>query len=272
LAWPYSHAAAVVDAWQAWAPTAPNDLYASLLLTAGGEVERPPAVDMFGSMLGTERDAGGLLDELVARAGADPQKEVRNYMSRQQTMQFWPALDPANRADQDGQQPRPQHEYPMFKSEFFRRALPTEAVLALLTRFAEKRVPGESRELDFPPWGGAYNRMREDATAFVHRRELFSLKHTAVVDAESSGAAKLAARRWLTESWQTVRPWGTGRVFPNFPDPDLEEWKDAYYGTNYRRLTRVKGTYDPDNFFRFHQSVQTNATASKDCKSGEKAE
>src|SRR5262245_35238277 len=42
LTWPYSRAASVVDAWQTWAPVAPDELYASLLLTADGEVERPP--------------------------------------------------------------------------------------------------------------------------------------------------------------------------------------------------------------------------------------
>src|SRR5262249_12575530 len=42
LAWSYSRAADVIDAWQAWAPSAPDEVYASLLLTADGEVERPP--------------------------------------------------------------------------------------------------------------------------------------------------------------------------------------------------------------------------------------
>jgi Berberine and berberine like len=146
----------------------------------------------------------------------------------------------------------------MFKSEFFRRPLPTEAIAALVASLAEERVPGQSRELDFTPWGGAYNRIREDATAFVHRRELFSLKHTAIVDSDSSTGAQDAARRWLTKSWRMVRPWGTGRVFPNFPDPDLEDWRRAYYGTNYRRLQLVKGTYDPGNAFRFHQSIPSS--------------
>jgi hypothetical protein len=77
------------------------------------------------------------------------------------------------------------------------------------------------------------------------------------VDAGSSKAAKDAARRWLTKSWGTVRPWGSGRVFPNFPDPDLEDWGYAYYGTNYERLLRVKGSYDQGNSFRFHQSLPT---------------
>src|SRR5262249_34951806 len=153
---------------------------------------------------------------------------------------YWAALGVTDRADHADAQPS-EREYPMFKSEFFRRPLPTEAVAPLLATLADDRVPGQSRELDLTPWAGAYSPIREDSTAFVHRRELFSLKHTAIVDADSSKAAKDTARRWLTKSWRTVGPWGSGRVFPNFPDPDLEAWREAYYGTNYERLVRVKG-------------------------------
>src|SRR5262245_24236311 len=254
LIWPYSRAAAVIDAWQAWAPAAPDEFYASLLLTAGPEVADRPRLDLFGSMLGGVGDAAELIDELVARAGADPRTDVCEHMSPQETTRYWAALGATDRADHEEQQPL-QREYPMLKSEFFRQPLPAEAVAALLAILAEGRVPGQSRELDFTPWGGAYNRIREDATAFVHRRELFSLKHTAVVDSDSPRAAKDAAHRWLTKSWKTAGPWGTGRVFPNFPDPDLEAWGQAYYGRNYERLVRVKGTYDPGNFFSFHQSL-----------------
>ncbi|HKD32433.1 MAG TPA: FAD-binding oxidoreductase [Gaiellaceae bacterium] len=258
LAWPYARAAAVIDAWQALAPTAPDELYASLLLTAGGEVEEQPRLDLFGSLLGSEREAADLLSAFAIRAGVDPTTDFRKHMSPQETTVYWAALGAANGADRDEQQLMSQHEYPMFKSEFFSRPLPAEAVAALLARLAQERVPGQSRELDFTPWGGAYNRHREDATAFVHRRELFSLKHTALVDSDSPKAAKDEAQRWLTKSWMTVRPWGTGRVFPNFPDSDLRDWRRAYYGRNYERLVRVKGTYDPRNFFRFHQSLPSN--------------
>ena len=48
---------------------------------------------------------------------------------------------------------------------------------------------------------------------------------------------------------------GHGRVFPNFPDPDLEDWAHAYYGKNRDRLLDVRARYDPGNLFRFHQSL-----------------
>jgi hypothetical protein len=53
-----------------------------------------------------------------------------------------------------------------------------------------------------------------------------------------------------------VHPWGSGGVYPNFPDPDLAGWEHAYHGDNYDRLARVKASYDPDDFFSFPQSVR----------------
>jgi FAD/FMN-containing dehydrogenase len=247
-------------AWQRWAPTAPDELYASLLLKAEGELERPPVVDLFGSMLGSDHDTAQLLGDLVGSAAADPTSEFREHMSARETTRFWEAPGATDGAEEGEQQG---DESLFLKSEFFRRPLPPEAVAALLAKLTERRLPGQSRELDFTPWGGAYNRTREDATAFVHRRELFSLKQTAIVDSDSPKAAKDAAQRWLRQSWETVRPWGSGRVFPNFPDPDLEDWGHAYYGRNYERLMRIKGTYDPDDVFRFRQSLSSRIQSTR---------
>jgi FAD/FMN-containing dehydrogenase len=250
LTWAYGDAAAVIEAWQAWGPDAPDELYASLLVKADAELQRPPEVHLFGSMLGSEQDAAELLDQLDA--GADPMSDFRKHMSFAETARFWATLGVADGAEQDEQQ----EDASLFlKSEFFRQPLPPEAVTALLANFTEERLAGQSRELDFTPWGGAYNRTREDATAFVHRQELFSLKHAASIDAAASESGRDAARQWLMQSWLSVRPWGSGRVFPNFPDPDLDDWGHAYYGTNYERLLRIKRTYDPDSVFRFHQSL-----------------
>src|SRR6266496_1763871 len=132
---------------------------------------------------------------------------------------------------------------------------PTEGIAALVAGFQRGRVAGQSRELDFTPWGGAYNRVPADATAFAHRDERFLLKQAVVVDPDAPATEREAARRWLARSWDQVHPWGSGGVYPNFPDPDLEDWAHAYYGSNLERLRRVKRRYDPGSFFRFPQSI-----------------
>jgi FAD/FMN-containing dehydrogenase len=89
-----------------------------------------------------------------------------------------------------------------------------------------------------------------DATAFVHRGESFLVQHLVQVGANAAPAEHGAARDWLVRSWALVHPWGSGGVYPNFPDPDLRDWARAYHGPNHDRLRRVKARYDPDNFFR----------------------
>jgi FAD/FMN-containing dehydrogenase len=248
LVWPYADAAAVVEAWQAWAPAAPDELAASLLVKVGGDVDRAPVVNVFGAMLGSESAVTPLLDELVGRAGRDPASAVRTHTAYRETKRYLVELgDELAEAASPGEPPEEGH--PFSKSEFFRRPLPAEAVAALLEHLPEGRPAGQGRELDFTPWGGAYNRVRPDATAFVHRNELFLLKQAVVVDPAASPAELEAARRWLARSWAAVHPWGSGGVYPNFPDPDLEDEAAAYHGANRERLTRVKARYDPDGFF-----------------------
>jgi hypothetical protein len=106
------------------------------------------------------------------------------------------------------------------------------------------------------PWGGAYNRVPSDATAFVHRDELFLLKHSVVVDPSASAGAKEAAHRQVDASWASVHAWGSGRMFQNFADPELDALADAYVGSNLDRLLQIKARYDPSDFFSARSSPQ----------------
>jgi FAD/FMN-containing dehydrogenase len=265
LAWPPAHAAAVIQAWQAWAPTGPDELDATLRLTAAGDGERPPRVDLIGTVLGGEADAAQLLDDLVARVGADPASTARRYLPYRAAKRYLDELgslyDQRGRAAWD--QPPPQGHL-FTKSEFFRRPLPGETSTALVEHLARGLPGGHPREVSFTPWGGAYNRVPADATAFPHRDALFVVQHLVTVSPDAATTERDAARGWLGRSWALVHPWGSGGVYPNFPDPDLPDWARAYYGSNYDRLLRVKASYDPDNFFRFHQSLPTHAARGSD--------
>ncbi len=152
LAWTRSYAGAVIDAWQEWAPVGPDELAASLKVTASGAIEQEPSVDVYGALLGTESDATALADELVVRVRSDPTSASREQMSFPETRRFWAELGGAEGVA--GEAPRPQQPYLFSKSEFFRRRLPTGAIGSLVKTFSLGRPPGESRELDFMPWGG----------------------------------------------------------------------------------------------------------------------
>src|ERR687892_1066845 len=89
LTWPFSEAAAVIDAWQSWAPMAPEELAASLVIGASAQVDEPPSVEVFGVMLGTEADSAELIEQLVARARSDPDEVFHKRMSFQETTRYW---------------------------------------------------------------------------------------------------------------------------------------------------------------------------------------
>ena len=240
LKWPYERASALIAAWQAWSPTGPDGIAASLLVTVSGGAGADPVVHLFGSMIGSETETAALLDEFVSVAGAHPASSERAHMCYGSLKNYLAERGPGDQ-EEDGR--------PYMKSEFFREPLPTGAVEALVDLFVRGRRPGEARKLDFMPWGGAYNRVPANATAFPHREELFLLEHSVVVPAGFDAAATNAARVWLSDSWELVHPSGSGGVYANFPDTDLRDEHRAYWAGNLERVRRVKAKYDPEGFF-----------------------
>lgn len=242
LRWPSSAAAPVLDAWQDWAPDAPAGVAASLLVTAPAEPDQAVAVRLFGAVLGPEADARRQLDVFAERLGAEPTATALKELPYRDTKRHL-AEDPAASV----LKPEPAHL--LAKSEFFRRPLPADSIAALVEHLAADRLAGCARELDFSPWGGAYNRIAADATAFAHRAERFLLKHEVAVAPQRAQQAMPAAREWLTRSWALAHPSGTGGAYANFPDPDLSPWDPAYHGANRDRLRHIKASYDPDGLF-----------------------
>ena len=254
LAWEFDRAVDVIEAWQTWAPSAPDELAASLKLIATGEADRPPTVNVYGVLqVGDTGDTGGsyVIDDLTHRVGAEPAWRWAEVLPFARTRQLWAQLPPPGTTFHDLGTLAESRPWLVARSEFFRRTLPTATVAALLEVLTEDRVAGEDRELDFMPWGGAYNRVAADLTAFVHRDQMFQLKHSATVHPDAPARAKDAAHAFVRRSWETVHPWGSGGVFPAFPDRDLPEPAEAYHGSNLPRLRTIKARYDPTNVFPF---------------------
>jgi FAD/FMN-containing dehydrogenase len=242
LRWPETAIEAILEAWQEWAPDADDGIAASLLVTAPADPGRPIDLKVFGAIVGAESGARITLDALVARAGIEPASVTFEQLPYRQTKRYLAEAD-------EGPSAKPDPGLLFAKSEFFAGPLPMRSIAALAEHIRAARVPGQARELDFTPWGGAYNRVRPDATAFPHRAARMLLKHEVVIEVGGADAATAAGRDWLAQSWALAHPAGTGGAYTNFPDADLGAWDPAYHGANRDRLLRVKARYDPHNMW-----------------------
>ncbi|HYK86824.1 MAG TPA: BBE domain-containing protein, partial [Ktedonobacteraceae bacterium] len=138
-----------------------------------------------------------------------------------------------------------------------KNALSRQAIEALINAIAHNQasttIGGGMILLD--ACGGAINRVSADATAFVHRDQLFSAQYIANWHSGDPTSVIRANDSWLADTWQSMRPYASGSAYQNYIDPDLPDWPDAYYGTNLSRLQRIKTIYDPGNLFHFDQSI-----------------
>ncbi|WP_405679947.1 FAD-binding oxidoreductase [Streptomyces sp. NBC_00868] len=106
--------------------------------------------------------------------------------------------------------------------------------------------------------GGEINQVPPNATAFVHRDDLFVFAaETSWADYDLPSVAK-ANLRWVQQFYDDIFPGkAPEQAYQNFPDPTLKNWREAYYGTNYPRLVDVKRKYDPTGFFDYQQAIGT---------------
>jgi hypothetical protein len=116
-------------------------------------------------------------------------------------------------------------------------------------RFVADRIPGTARELEFIAWGGALGRPAPDETAFAHRRARFILKHTGYTIRRTTDAVRQETQRWVDRSRALAHPWGSGLIYPNYPEPGRSPLDPAYHGPNLSRLRHVVSRYDPEGVF-----------------------
>ena len=261
LDWAWDRAAGVVDAWQRWAPGAPDELWSNCLLLASAGTEASPLIRVNGVYVGEITSLQPLLYQLTKQIGADPSSRYIAPAGVLDTM-----LIEANCAGLSvaachlpSQNPAGQLTRETFgaKSDYFDTLMPASAIEKLLSAIAERQGSSElgAGFITLDASGGAINRVDPAATAFVHRNALFSAQYYATWAAGDSAAVVAANHGWLTDTWQAMRPYVSGSAYQNYIDPDLAGWQIAYYGSNWPRLQRIKAAYDPSDVFHFAQSI-----------------
>jgi FAD/FMN-containing dehydrogenase len=244
--WDITHARSLIAIWQEWAPSAPADVSVELVLLSPDHPGDPQEVLLIGA---------GDVTDFLTRAPAPRIAEAVHLSPAKAALLH---ATPYSAVAHDPVSIQLTHTRPGMstaKTAFFTQPLPDSAIEALAGHFTAAREPGEMREVSFTPWGGAYAKVPPHATAFVHRDAGYLVKHTVLVGPNGAVRRGGEALEWLTRSWAITGPWGNGHVYPNFPDPAIADWQAAYYGANAERLRAVKAAYDPDNVFRFAQSI-----------------
>jgi FAD/FMN-containing dehydrogenase len=262
LSWPWSQAAGVISAWQSWAPHAADELWSNLHLAAapGGSI---PSVQVGGTYLGTVSAAYAQLEKLYAAVGSGPSSSFLESTSWLHAMlvEAGCASLTVNECHLPTQNSQGQlsraSEYA--KSDFFTQPLTSHAIGVLLSGVESLQqvsgAPGGSGGIAFDALGGAVNRVAPGATAFVHRDALFGAQYTTGWSVGSASAGVDRQHAWLRAFWQSMRPYASGQAYQNYIDPDLTNWRQAYYGANYARLARIKAAYDPHRVFTFPQAI-----------------
>jgi len=259
LSWPWSDAARVVSAWQAWAPPAPDILWSNMQLSArfGG----PPTLTMGGTYVGPRHGLARHLDDLYYQTGTGPatafirQETYLNAMLLEAGCSDIPL--PSCHTGPGGQLSR----VPSFaKSDFFTRPLNGSGIRALLAGIERLRgiqgAAGGVGSIALDACGGAMNRPSPAATAFVHRNALFLAQYSTTWTSRGAPTGVDSQHHWLRAYHRSLQPHASGQAYQNYIDPDLASWPRAYYGANYDQLTQVKATYDPGNLFTFPQSIE----------------
>jgi FAD/FMN-containing dehydrogenase len=263
LSWPWSDAARVVDAWQRWAPHAPDALWANLHLSAaaGGGV---PVLGVGGTYVGSLAGAKAQLDDLYSRVGTGPSSVFLREMPYLDAMLLEAGCSGLSvrecHTGPVGRLPR----VPAFaKSDFFTRRLNSAGIGTLLAGIERMTgisgAAGGGGAIAFDAFGGALNRVHPTATAFVHRNALFLAQYSTGWNYPGSSGGVARQHEWLRSYYAALHPHASGQAYQNYVDPDLTNWRQAYYGENYARLARVKAKYDPGQLFRFPQGITATA-------------
>ena len=250
VTFPWTQAAAAIDAWQRSMPQASPELAFGrfrAIKVPDGRLTAVASGDWYGSaaalttLLGPLLAAGPTASNIrpiTYLAAAEPDRTTRNP-------------DGTVTADVV-------HDPNYQRSDFIAALLPPAAIAAMVAQVAAWPGGGPTAHeggVQLDAMGGAINAVAPGATAFVHRSSLFHIAYLSFWGNGDSAAIAAADTQWVRDIQGGVRPYASGMAYQNYIDPELLTWEKAYYGNNLSRLKLAKRAYDARNAFAFAQGV-----------------
>ncbi|MEU3255607.1 FAD-dependent oxidoreductase [Streptomyces sp. NPDC006997] len=260
--WPWDKAQEVITAWQEWCSAGSDDLGSTLtVLVRDGGPGNVPLIKIHGGYHGPQEEIEQALNELAAEAGATPTlRHVREYPFGEAMKAVYTCeqmtVQECHRAGSNPDAKIQRTPFLRERTRLLDRPTGSSGTADLLAAFEANRRPGHTTYLYFTALGGAANRVPRTHTAYVHRgAEFFVACATLLANPQPPAEEAEAAMVWPTAAFDIIDPLSSGESYLNFPNPDLGDWRQAYYAENYSRLLAVKRRYDAPDFFRHPQSI-----------------
>ena len=261
--WPWEAAAEVLGGWLDWTSHSPPQLWSNCQLQAQGTSGL--AVRSNGVYVGSVEALGTALAPFLAGTGTPTSRFVSSdpYLH---TMLVEAGCE--DRSVEACHLETTSAGGTLARSSFgaasgyLAAALPAAGIAAGIEAVTELHgsVPEVGGGIVFDAYGGVINTVSPGATAFVHRNALCAAQVSASWSPAAAPAVVGAAESWIHDTRIALSPYFDG-AYQNYVDPTLADWSSAYYGANLPRLVTVKRRYDPDDVFRFAQSIPTRLPA-----------
>lgn len=136
------------------------------------------------------------------------------------------------------------------RSDYVDNAITQEGVWNFIKMLMQH--PPSSTKFVFEALGGAIAKVPSTETAFPHRNAQFMIQYTGEIREPDHREIRKQA---MAHATRVLSPFVTGGAYVNYPDLNLKNWQQAYWGENFARLQDVKRKYDPDNVFNHKHSI-----------------
>jgi FAD/FMN-containing dehydrogenase len=233
----FAKARAVFNAWQNWAPNAPNDITAILNVQhiSGNKL----MLRCIGQSTGTTAALQSQLVNLTSAAPPDAAPTIvsRTFINAVNSFAGGPAFESI---------------FMDAKSNFVLTPLPSAAINQLFSSIMGWPAGNVATLCD--AYSGAIAQLAPNATAFPYRSSgAYSIQYYS----RWTNAADTDARlQRLAQVHGSMQPFMSGAAYVNYPDADIGPgYPSAYWGSNAAKLSQIKQVIDPANLFQHGQSV-----------------
>lgn len=231
VTWEWKDFEEVFNTWQHWAPFTDERLTSSIQFWP----EEANRIEALGQFVGTKTELKELIKPLL-KAGKPKSGMVKTV----------PFIDAAAFFNSpEGNQPQNMKR----SGSFIEKPLSKHAI-STLKHFLQN-APNKNASVWQQSLGGAAGRIAPDETAFFYRDAIIAQEY---LTNWTSPEEKRQNVRWI-ERLRTALSKETMGDYVNWPDLAIRNWPNTYYGDHFERLRKVKTVYDPDNVFRFEQSI-----------------